>query len=76
MSNRTLRSIFRDIFGPVAPLISADLTGRTVLVVGANVGLGYAAAKHYASMNPEKLILACRSHARGEAAISREYGHN
>jgi retinol dehydrogenase 12 len=72
MSKRTLRTILRDIFGPVAPLINADLTGRAVLVVGANVGLGYAAAKHYASMNPDRLILACRSLARGEAAISRE----
>ena len=32
-----------------------DLTGRAVVVVGANVGLGFEAEKHFASMNPKEV---------------------
>jgi len=46
-----------------------DLTGKTVVVVGANVGLGFEAAKHFASMNPKRLVLACRSQEKGQAAV-------
>ena len=54
---------------PAPPVTRADLTGKTVVVVGANTGLGYEATKHFASMNPERLILACRSQQRGTAAV-------
>jgi len=59
----------KDQFTPVPPVLRADLTGQTILVVGANIGLGFEAAKHFASMNPGKLILACRSQAKGDAAL-------
>jgi len=39
-------------------------------VTGANVGLGYETAKHLASMNPAKLILACRSAEKGGKAAA------
>jgi len=52
------------------PVADADLTGKTVMVVGANVGLGFEAAKHFARMNPARLILACRSQEKGNAAIA------
>ncbi|VDB87633.1 unnamed protein product [Peniophora sp. CBMAI 1063] len=45
-----------------------DLSGQTVLVVGANVGLGLEAAKHLARMEPGKLVLACRSIKKAEDA--------
>ncbi|KIY71240.1 short-chain dehydrogenase [Cylindrobasidium torrendii FP15055 ss-10] len=48
-----------------------DLAGKIVAVVGANTGLGFQAAIHFASMNPDKLIMACRSKERGEAALNR-----
>ena len=51
------------------PVAHADLSGKTVVVVGANTGLGYEATKHFALMNPERLILACRSQQRGTAAM-------
>jgi NAD(P)-dependent dehydrogenase (short-subunit alcohol dehydrogenase family) len=37
-----------------------DLTGKTALVTGANVGLGFFTAKHLA-LNGATTILACRS---------------
>ena len=47
---------------------STDCTGRTIIVTGANVGLGKEAARHYVRLNAEKVILACRSLDKGEAA--------
>ena len=52
----------------VPELEKQDLSGQTVLVVGANVGLGLEAAKHFAGMGPGKLILACRSIKKAEDA--------
>ncbi|KAJ3554020.1 hypothetical protein NP233_g12512 [Leucocoprinus birnbaumii] len=54
-----------------APLVKADLKGKTVVVVGANTGIGFETAQHFATMGPKRLILACRSQERGEAAIQR-----
>ncbi|KAJ7740465.1 hypothetical protein DFH07DRAFT_926586 [Mycena maculata] len=53
------------------PVVEADLTGKTVVVLGANTGLGFEATKHFARMNPGRLILACRSEQKGRAAIDR-----
>ena len=50
---------------------SADLSGNTVVVVGANVGIGFKAATHkFARMSPAKLMVACRSESKGKAAVS------
>jgi NAD(P)-dependent dehydrogenase (short-subunit alcohol dehydrogenase family) len=54
---------------PVPPLCRADLTGKTVIVIGANTGIGFEAAKHFASMNPRKLVLGCRSEKKGHDAV-------
>ncbi|KAJ7132349.1 hypothetical protein C8R44DRAFT_698800 [Mycena epipterygia] len=54
-----------------APVSKADLTGKTVVVLGANTGLGFEATKHFAAMNPARLILACRNQSKGEAAIEK-----
>jgi retinol dehydrogenase 12 len=56
----------------VAPVEHVDLTGKTVVVIGANVGLGFEAAKHFASMNPKRLVLGCRSQEKGQAALQGE----
>jgi NAD(P)-dependent dehydrogenase (short-subunit alcohol dehydrogenase family) len=62
----------RDQFSKVEPAIHADLTGKTVVIVGANVGLGFETAKHFASMNPKRLVLGSRSAERGKAAVQGE----
>ena len=54
------------------PVATADLTGKTVVITGANAGLGFEAAKHFAHMKPGRLILACRSGERGNAAVESE----
>ncbi|KAJ6618970.1 hypothetical protein B0H10DRAFT_2164030 [Mycena sp. CBHHK59/15] len=53
------------------PVVKADLTGKTVVVLGANTGLGFEATKHFATMNPGRLILACRSQSKGQAAVEK-----
>jgi retinol dehydrogenase-12 len=62
-------TFIQDQWRKVKPVEHADLTGKTVVVVGANVGLGFEAAKHFASMNPKRLVLGCRSQEKGQAAI-------
>jgi len=52
----------------VLPDVALDLTGRTVIVTGSNVGLGLEAAKRFYAMNPARLILAVRSTSKGETA--------
>ncbi|KAF5324220.1 hypothetical protein D9619_011199 [Psilocybe cf. subviscida] len=52
------------------PVEILDLTGKTIVVTGANQGLGFEATKHLARMNPGRLILACRNKTLGEEAAS------
>ncbi|KAK7690012.1 hypothetical protein QCA50_006654 [Cerrena zonata] len=52
------------------PVIKADLSGRTVMVVGANTGIGYEAAKHFAMMQPSKVIITARNDNKAAATVS------
>ena len=47
---------------------TADCSGKTIIVTGANVGLGKEAARHFVRLNATKVILACRTVSKGEAA--------
>ena len=60
-------------YTPIDPVLAADLSGKSVIVTGANTGLGLEAAKHFARMRPERLILACRSEVRGKAAAEGQF---
>ena len=81
MSNPSLSSepmqlsifhFLREQLTTVPPVEYEDLSGKTVVVIGANVGLGFESAKHFAKMNPDRIILGCRSKERGEAAVTSE----
>jgi retinol dehydrogenase 12 len=50
------------------PPINADFTGKTVIVVGSNTGLGKEAVRHFVRLNASKVIIAVRSISRGKAA--------
>jgi retinol dehydrogenase-12 len=54
---------------PLPPVEHVDLSGRIAVITGANTGLGFEAAKHFARMRPAKLIIACRTKTKGEAAV-------
>ena len=69
MGRLTLLKFVSDQLWKVHPVVHVDLTGKTVVVVGANVGLGFEAAKYFAKMNPKRLVLACRSQEKGQAAV-------
>ncbi|CAK9783091.1 NAD(P)-binding protein [Cutaneotrichosporon oleaginosum] len=46
------------------------LRGKTVILTGANSGIGLAAAHQLAALEPDHLILACRNIKTGEAALA------
>lgn len=71
MARWTFLNFVQDQWTPIPPVVTADLEGKTVIITGANTGLGFEAAKHFARMNPGRLILACRSQQKGDAALTR-----
>ncbi|TPX75202.1 hypothetical protein CcCBS67573_g03519 [Chytriomyces confervae] len=50
------------------PVPQHDFTGQTVVIVGANIGLGLEAARHVARLKAGHLVLAVRTQSRGETA--------
>ncbi len=50
---------------------TASFAGQSVLVTGANSGLGFEAALKFVALGASSVILACRSLARGEEAKAR-----
>ena len=54
---------------PPVSSFKADLTGKTVIVTGANVGLGFETTRHFATMNPARLIIGCRNTQKADRAV-------
>ncbi|KAL0058309.1 hypothetical protein AAF712_015026 [Marasmius tenuissimus] len=48
-----------------------SLDGQVVVITGANTGLGFEAAKHFAIRGPQKLVIVCRSEEKGQDALNR-----
>ncbi|KAG5654210.1 hypothetical protein H0H81_006243 [Sphagnurus paluster] len=71
MGKMTILSFLWEQFSMVPPVTMVDLAGKTVVLIGANTGLGFEACKHFARMNPGRLIMACRKKQKGEAAIKK-----
>ncbi|KII92884.1 hypothetical protein PLICRDRAFT_37683 [Plicaturopsis crispa FD-325 SS-3] len=65
------KAFLRDSFSKWPAVAHADLTGKTVLLIGANTGLGLEATIHFANMKPARIIMACRSLERGNAAVAK-----
>ncbi|KAG9316765.1 hypothetical protein JVU11DRAFT_2827 [Chiua virens] len=47
------------------PVPNADISNKSIVVTGANVGLGFEAAVHLAKLKPERLLLTTRDEAKG-----------
>jgi NAD(P)-dependent dehydrogenase (short-subunit alcohol dehydrogenase family) len=57
---------FQLIFPPQLP--KQIFSGKTIMVIGTNAGLGEAACRHSLNLNCARLILAVRTPAKGEKA--------
>ncbi|KAK2051504.1 short-chain dehydrogenase/reductase [Colletotrichum caudatum] len=64
-----VRLLWSKTHPPDDPVVSFQ--GKTVLVTGANTGLGFEAAVKYAALGAEKVILGVRSARKGEDAKKR-----
>ena len=53
------------------PLVTTSFQKKTIIITGANVGLGFECAKHLLNLRVSTLVLAVRSLAKGEAAAQR-----
>ncbi len=73
MAPRTHEQFVADQTGPVPDVVTADLSGKTLVLIGANAGLGFEAAKHFARMNPARLVLTARDEAKGKQALARTF---
>ncbi|RAO66515.1 uncharacterized protein BHQ10_002527 [Talaromyces amestolkiae] len=63
-----LGTFFKSQLFVTPPYPEASFTGKTVIVTGANSGLGLEAARHFYRLNATKVILAVRTVSKGEAA--------
>jgi retinol dehydrogenase-12 len=53
------------------PIPKTSFSGQTIIITGANVGLGFEAARHVLRLGASHLILGCRNLSAGEAAASQ-----
>ncbi len=73
MAPRTHEQWVADQTRPMPAVVTADLSGKTLVLIGANTGLGFEAAKHFARMNPARLVLTARDEVKGKKALARTF---
>ncbi|KAK5655828.1 hypothetical protein OQA88_5366 [Cercophora sp. LCS_1] len=61
----TLSDFIRAQFLLKIPVPTASFASKTVIITGANGGLGKETAQHIVRLGASKVILACRSHTKG-----------
>jgi retinol dehydrogenase-12 len=61
-------NVIKSQYFSTIPYPTHDFTGQYVIVTGANTGLGLEAARHFTRLNALKVIIACRTVSKGEAA--------
>jgi NAD(P)-dependent dehydrogenase (short-subunit alcohol dehydrogenase family) len=66
--SNTLRTFFHSQYFGTPTYPTESFSGQTIIVTGANIGLGLEAARHFYRLNCERLILAVRTVSKGEAA--------
>jgi NAD(P)-dependent dehydrogenase (short-subunit alcohol dehydrogenase family) len=69
MSLANFTSYLRSQLRTALPLPTKPFTNQTIIVTGANTGLGLEAARHFVRLDAARVILAVRSLAKGEAAV-------
>lgn len=57
----------RDLLEKV-PYPTTDFTGKIIIVVGSNTGMGKEAVRHFVRLNASKVIIAVRSISKGKSA--------
>ncbi|TVY33349.1 Short chain dehydrogenase [Lachnellula occidentalis] len=63
-----LSSFLKSQLFTTLPVPSTPFTGQTILITGANIGLGLEAARNFARLDAKKIIIGCRSLSKGLAA--------
>ncbi|KAJ3036345.1 hypothetical protein HDV00_002818 [Rhizophlyctis rosea] len=56
---------------PLPQVKAYDVSTKTILVTGANTGLGFEAAVHFARLGPKKLIVTTRDAVKGQETVRR-----
>jgi len=71
-AKQTRSFLLGQLFGTIQPLkpseLPPDLPSRTIIITGSNTGLGFQAAKQLYTLGVGRLVLACRSPEKAEAA--------
>lgn len=67
-TGKTVRVFFYSQLFRKPPYPDHSFADQTIIVTGANVGLGFEAARHFYRLNCAKLILAVRTVSKGQAA--------
>ncbi|KAK0214683.1 hypothetical protein EDD85DRAFT_917266 [Armillaria nabsnona] len=71
MAPRTHEQWVADQTRPVPAVVTVGLSGKTLILIGANTGLGFEAATHFARMNPARFVLTARDEVKGKEALAQ-----